>query len=106
MAKQITAQFNRIEIAALAVGFALLVTGVFSLAQSQRAPAATGVKEQSIPMTLQDFQGDPAIQNAIQKQLGGDQSQAQTPQATQGPSPQSAGADLQAATSDLQARPN
>jgi probable phosphoglycerate mutase len=53
--------------AAIALGIALLVVGLIMIANRQTQQ--TGVKEQNIPLSPEDYNGDPNLQSAIQKQL-------------------------------------
>lgn len=62
-----------LERLAMVLGGVLLVIGVVGMLQQQPThdTVSNDVKKQQIPMSLDDFKDDPAIQQAIQKQLGG-----------------------------------
>lgn len=95
-------RFTLAESLALAAGGVFLVVGIVGILQRPDTSLPdTSVKQQNIPMTLDDFKGDPAIQNAIQKQLGGNQQQT-APQEQQTQSPQNAGGSLQSPAGNLQ----
>jgi len=53
---------------AIVVGIALLITGIAMLINQQNAPL-TDKKLPDIPLSPQDYNGDPHLQNAIQQQL-------------------------------------
>jgi hypothetical protein len=98
-----------LERLALVLGGVLLIFGIIGLLQSPKPTHDTvsdDVKKQQIPMNLDDFKDDPAIQQAIQKQLGGNSGAAPTPQ-MQGNSGQSGGGaseTLQSPASNVQAQ--
>jgi hypothetical protein len=95
--------FSPIERVAIVVGGLLLVVGVAGVLQRQPQDMPdAGVKQQTIPMSIDDFKGDPAIQDAIQKQLGGQGGAAPTPQEQHAQSPQATGGSLQAPAGDVQ----
>lgn len=95
--------FSPREITALVLGGLLLTIGVVGVLQRPAPDTPTNaVKQQTIPMSMDDFKDDPAIQEAIQKQLGGQSGAAQTPQKQHSQSPQSAGGSLQAPDSNPQ----
>jgi hypothetical protein len=88
---------------AIVAGGVFLVVGIVGLLQRpDTSVPVTDVKKQNIPMTLEDFKDDPAIQQAIQKQLGEQGTAAPTPQQQQTQSPQTAGGNLQAPANSLQ----
>jgi hypothetical protein len=69
------------ELAALILGVVALITGVVWIILDTGTPEPSQeIKNQIIPMTLDDFKGDPALENAIKKQLGGKGDAAPTPQ--------------------------
>jgi hypothetical protein len=100
---------SALERLAIVLGFVLLVIGIVSWVQSRQPfhdTVSNDVKQQQIPMKLEDFKDDPAIQDAIQKQLGGKSSSAPTPQ-EQGQAGQSgdkASESLQSPAGNLQAQ--
>lgn len=55
-------------VAAVAIGVALLIAGAVWLAAQRRSPAADGANP-VIPLSPEDYNGDPNLQNAVQKQL-------------------------------------
>jgi anionic cell wall polymer biosynthesis LytR-Cps2A-Psr (LCP) family protein len=68
----------------IALAVLLFITGIVVKVVQSQQPATvkhTEVKEQTIPMNLNDFQDDPHIQGAIQQQL---QQQQGTPQQAAG----------------------
>lgn len=102
-------QPTALERLAIVLGGILLIFGIFGLLQ-QPKPAhdtvSNDVKKQQIPMSIDDFKDDPAIQQAIQKQLGGNSGAAPTPQ-SQGDTTQSgsgASQTLQSPASNVQAQ--
>lgn len=94
-----------LELAALILGVVALVTGVLWLVLGTQTPEpAPPAKNQVIPMTIDDFKGDPALENAIQKQLGGKSDAAPTPQAQPAEPAQGTNNQLQPTATGLQAR--
>jgi hypothetical protein len=92
-----------LELAALIVGIIVLVLGVvWAFIEARPPEAPLEVKNQSIPMTLDDFKGEPALQNVIQKQLDGYNQTSQTPQAQPDQSSQAIGNQLQSTATGLQ----
>lgn len=98
-----------LERLAIVLGLVLLVIGVVAMLQPRPAKHDTvsdDVKKQQIQMQFDDFKDDPAIQDAIRKQLGGEGTNAPNPQ-EQGQSAQSgnkASESLQSPASNLQAQ--
>jgi hypothetical protein len=71
----------RLSIIFLAIGVALLVTGaVLKVTHDQQVANSrpVEVKEQTIPMSIEDFEGDSHLQGAIQQQLQQQQGSVQT----------------------------
>lgn len=88
---------------AITAGGVFMVVGIVGLLQRpDTSVPVTDVKQQSIPMTMEDFKDDPAIQNAIQKQLGGQSPAAPTPQEQHTQSPQATGTSPQTPAGNLQ----
>ncbi|HKX73639.1 MAG TPA: hypothetical protein VJM32_06470 [Candidatus Saccharimonadales bacterium] len=88
---------------AIVAGGVFLVVGIVGVLQRpDTSVPVTDVKKQNIPMSLDDFKDDPAIQQVIQKQLGEQGTAAPTPQQQQAQSPQTAGGNLQAPANSLQ----
>lgn len=80
----------------------LVVVGViWTMVGGQEKATPTEVKNQTIPMSFDDFSDDPALQRVIQKQLG-QETQPPSPQTQPDQSPQSTGGQLQRTGSDLQ----
>ena len=94
-----------VERIALGLGFVLLIIGIFLVVthKTQITPARE-VKQQSIPVEIEDFKSDPAVYDAIQKQLGNPERSAPTPQVQQDSTAQDTGAQLQSTATGLQAR--
>lgn len=98
-----------LERLAIVLGLVLFVIGIAGLLQPRQPlhdTVSNDVKQQQIPMKFEDFKDDPAIQDAIRKQLGGKATSAPTPQ-EQGQSTQSgngASESLQSPAGNLQAQ--
>jgi hypothetical protein len=95
--------FDPTEIAALILGCAFLLVGIIVKINTLPAVPQTDVKQQNIPVSLDDFKDDPSVYNAIQTQLGGKEQAAPTPQSQPG-SPQTVGGSLQSTAAGLQAQ--
>lgn len=98
-----------LERLALVLGGVLLIFGIIGLLQQPKPAHDTisdDVKKQQIPMNIDDFKDDPAIQQAIQKQLGGNSGAAPTPQmqGNAGQSGSGASETLQSPASNVQAQ--
>lgn len=86
---------------ALAVGAAFLVLASVIATTAFSGKPATGVKQTSIPLSPSDYQDDPNLQGAIQKQLQAQGVTGQNDGSTQ--SPQTSATDpLQAGSANLQ----
>lgn len=91
-----------LELTALILGFVALIVGAVWAILEVRAPVSyPEVKNQTIPMTMDDFKGDPSLQQAIQKQLGGNGAAGPAQQVQ--PS-QNVGGQLQSTATGLQAQ--
>ena len=67
-----------ISLLAILTGILCLIGGIWLFNQKQATPEPKPVKQQQIPLAPEDYQGDPNLQGAIEKQLqqqsGADQS--------------------------------
>lgn len=96
-----------IKIFCLGIGFLLLLVGVVWRLNSTTAGSKPAeVKQQVINMNRSDFDEDPALKNAIDKQLGDQNGPLQSPQTQTPLSPSSPeiGNMLQSTSNSLQAR--
>ncbi|HSW81163.1 MAG TPA: hypothetical protein VLG40_02085 [Candidatus Saccharimonas sp.] len=94
---------SRLEVIALAIGCVLLVIGAVGLeaVMTAKPEQPKGVKQQTLPLTQDEIQSDPALRDAVNKQLN-QPSDTPSPQGAQAPTPQSTDTVPQAAQQDLQ----
>jgi hypothetical protein len=96
-------RFSVLEVIALAVGCVLLVIGAVGLeaVMTAKPEQPKGVKQQTLPLTQDEIESDPALRDAVNKQLN-QPSESASPQNMQAPAPQSTDTVPQAAQQDLQ----
>jgi hypothetical protein len=100
-----TPKLTTAEQITLVLGFVLLIVGIIlAITNKPETAPAREVKQQNILVEIDDFKGDPAVYDAIQKQLGNPERSAPTPQVQQDSAPHDTGAQLQSTATGLQAR--
>lgn len=105
MAESKNHTLTTVEQITLVLGFMLLIIGIFLAVTNKPANTpAREVKQQTISVEIDDFSGDPAVYDAIQKQLGSPERSAPTPQVQQNTVSPDTGAQLQSTATGLQAR--
>lgn len=96
---------TNVERITLVLGFTLLVLGIIlAVTRNAEIAPAREVKQQNIPVEAEDFRGDPAVYDAIQKLFGNPERSAPTPQSQAGQQSHDTGNTLQPSATGLQAR--
>jgi broad specificity phosphatase PhoE len=94
-----TSRESLVSLAALVLGALCLAAGIWLFAQRSQAPQPQGAKQQQIQLKPEDYQGDPNLQGAVQKQL--EQQQGLQQQGTTGQSSTGTSQVLQPVTTGI-----